>query len=354
MAKKLSEKQLDALRVAAERKEVRVIDDFPAGTLRSLAQRGLMQAEHRPERGGYWWYYSITPAGREALAAAQTADQITGAGNMVDHPEYTVMTEYEHYKALAENWPQGWMNDANIYRFDKSLREWFIESARRYEQMVAEWNAPTETAPDDETEGAAWIENHIRDGHMINAVKVYRETYGVDFDEAYRECYKLRDEIMQPATGITPADYAAVEAMGETESNVFAAAEPTPAQTWNAELERENEALKARVGDLEAKLDAKIEILNHVYAQRDNALDDAAGLHELVEGYRRWIVEKLEPMRQLAMEISLRYEPCGYYCDPDEYGGGHHDHKLFNWAKYLYSDGITPTTPEDVYTFLNK
>lgn len=74
--KKLSEKQLEALRVAAERKEVRVIDDFPAGTLRSLAQRGLMQAEHRPERGGYWWYYSITDAGREVLAAHQSATEV--------------------------------------------------------------------------------------------------------------------------------------------------------------------------------------------------------------------------------------------------------------------------------------
>lgn len=32
----------------------------------------------------------------------------------------------------------------------------------------------------------------------------------------------------------------------------------------------------------------------------------------------------------LAMDISLKYEPCGYYCSER---AGHVDHKLFNWAR---------------------
>lgn len=67
----------------------------------------------------------------------------------------------------------------------------------------------------------------------------------------------------------------------------------------------------------------------------------------LLNGYRSWLKKHVEPLRRLAMEISLKYEPCGYYCDPDEYGGGHHDHKLFNWAKFLYGDGIQSYTPEN-------
>lgn len=85
-----------------------------------------------------------------------------------------------------------------------------------------------EPAFDDEIEVMAWIENHIRDGHMVRAIKMYQETHLVTFHEAWHECRKLRDELLQ--TDITPADYAAVEAMGETADNVFAGAEPTPAQ----------------------------------------------------------------------------------------------------------------------------
>ena len=33
---------------------------------------------------------------------------------------------------------------------------------------------------------------------------------------------------------------------------------------------------------------------------------------------------------ELAMVISLKHEPCGYYCDE---AVGHVDHRLFNWAR---------------------
>jgi hypothetical protein len=36
-----------------------------------------------------------------------------------------------------------------------------------------------------------------------------------------------------------------------------------------------------------------------------------------------------EAVLDLAMEISLKYEPCGYYCDE---AVGHVDHRLNNWA----------------------
>lgn len=114
MSGKLSEKQLEALRVAAERKEVRVIDDFPAGTLRSLAQRGLMSAEHRPERGGYWWYYSITDAGREVLAAQ---------GNQSTEPGNTVSGDKKELGRLLAEWSHA---DAEInpeFHFDLALYE---------------------------------------------------------------------------------------------------------------------------------------------------------------------------------------------------------------------------------------
>lgn len=60
----------------------------------------------------------------------------------------------------------------------------------------------------------------------------------------------------------------------------------------------------------------------------------------LVHAYRRFLLNYVEPLRKEAYEVSLKYEPCGYYCDPDEYGGGHHDHGLAIKAKFLYGNGI--------------
>lgn len=66
----------------------------------------------------------------------------------------------------------------------------------------------------------------------------------------------------------------------------------------------------------------------------------------LVHAYRRFLTEFVEPFRREAMEVSLKYEPCGYYCDPDQYGGGHHDHGLYIKAKFLYGNGIEDYVPE--------
>lgn len=408
MAKKLSEAQIEALKNVANYEPVHerhYIFRIGRGrnawrSLDALEQRGYVHKNDRSE-------YSITPAGREALTAAQDTTDITPA-------DYAVA---EAMGETADNAASEVEPDANN-RCDCGN----ADKLPGY-RVCASCKEARESAP------------HLWEGDAPDALP-------------------------EPAPEVTPADYAAAEAMGETADNVFADSEPvaeapqpapsvshtpapwtywpgkgihklwdvTPDHNWSShkvantyhhtelidlptaeanarrivacvnacegiptsQLEwgglapnpataplcdccATNPAtegglcdhcgafvrgLKAshdvKVGELEARLDARIEILNRVYAERDNAQDDAAGLRELVEGYRKWIAEKLEPMRQLAMETSLRYEPCGYYCDPDEYGGGHHDHKLFNWAKYLYSDGITPTTPEDVYAFLNK
>lgn len=64
--------------------------------------------------------------------------------------------------------------------------------------------------------------------------------------------------------------------------------------------------------------------------------EDIDFMFEVIEAYKRFILEHVEPLRQLAMEISEKYEPCGYYCDERV---GHVDHKLFNSAKYLYQAG---------------
>lgn len=66
---------------------------------------------------------------------------------------------------------------------------------------------------------------------------------------------------------------------------------------------------------------------------------------KIIEAGRTFFKERVEPLRQLAMDISLKYEPCGYYCDPDAWGGGHHDHQLFNQAKYLFGSGLEDYLP---------
>jgi hypothetical protein len=74
-------------------------------------------------------------------------------------------------------------------------------------------------------------------------------------------------------------------------------------------------------------------------------------LKQIIEDGRKFMKEHVEPLRQLAMDVSMKYEPCGYYCDPDEWGGGHHDHKLFNHAKYLFGSGLEDYLPIELDPF---
>lgn len=63
---------------------------------------------------------------------------------------------------------------------------------------------------------------------------------------------------------------------------------------------------------------------------------------------RQFLKERVAPLRELAMDISLKYEPCGYYCDESV---GHVDHKLFNHAKYLFGSGIEDYLPVSLDPF---
>lgn len=92
----------------------------------------------------------------------------------------------------------------------------------------------------------------------------------------------------------------------------------------------------------------------HELSENNAVIQRIRELEGIVKGYREWIAKHVEPMRQLAMEISLKYEPCGYYCDPDDYISGHHDHQLFNSAKFLYGNGDERYTPEDVDDLLRN
>lgn len=82
-----------------------------------------------------------------------------------------------------------------------------------------------------------------------------------------------------------------------------------------------------------------------------NLIIEHRKLKNIVEAGRKFMAEKVEPVRLLAMDISMKYEPCGYYCDPGEDGGGHHDHKLFNWAKYLFGSGEEDYLPVELDPF---
>lgn len=42
------------------------------------------------------------------------------------------------------------------------------------------------------------------------------------------------------------------------------------------------------------------------------------------------VLASIAPVLDMAMDISIRYQPCGYYCDEIV---GHVDHELFNWAR---------------------
>lgn len=77
-------------------------------------------------------------------------------------------------------------------------------------------------------------------------------------------------------------------------------------------------------------------------------------LKTIIESGQKFFRESVEPLRQLAMDISLKYEPCGYYCDPDEYGGGHRDHKLYNHAKYLFGSGLEDYLPIELDPFPDR
>jgi predicted transcriptional regulator len=74
-------------------------------------------------------------------------------------------------------------------------------------------------------------------------------------------------------------------------------------------------------------------------------------LNKIIESGRKFLRESVVPLKELAMDISLKYEPCGYYCDPDAWGGGHHDHKLFNQAKYLFGSGLEDYLPIELDPF---
>ena len=94
---------------------------------------------------------------------------------------------------------------------------------------------------------------------------------------------------------------------------------------------------------------------NHEIERLERALaesrEECRRLKQIIEDGRKFFKESVEPLRQLAMDISLKYEPCGYYCDPDEWGGGHHDHKLFNHAKYLFGSGLEDYLPIELDPF---
>lgn len=71
-------------------------------------------------------------------------------------------------------------------------------------------------------------------------------------------------------------------------------------------------------------------------------------LNKIIEVGRTFFRESVEPLRQLAMDISLKYEPCGYYCDE---ACGHVDHKLCNQAKYLFGSGLEDYLPIELDPF---
>lgn len=76
--------------------------------------------------------------------------------------------------------------------------------------------------------------------------------------------------------------------------------------------------------------------IHDTYQAVEGLASEVRRLAEAVNAYQKFILDHVEPLRQEAMDISLKYEPCGYYCDEEH---GHIDHKLFNDAKYLYGAG---------------
>lgn len=82
-----------------------------------------------------------------------------------------------------------------------------------------------------------------------------------------------------------------------------------------------------------------------IYQSVEAMASEIRRLREQIETYKKFIGETVEPLRQEAMEVSEKYEPCGYYCDPHV---GHVDHRLYNHAKFLYraGDGKTYSIPD--------
>lgn len=76
--------------------------------------------------------------------------------------------------------------------------------------------------------------------------------------------------------------------------------------------------------------------------------EDLQRLDKVVNDGRKFMRDSVEPLRQLAMDISLKYEPCGYYCDETV---GHVDHKLCNQAKYLFGSGLEDYLPIELDPF---
>lgn len=68
-------------------------------------------------------------------------------------------------------------------------------------------------------------------------------------------------------------------------------------------------------------------------------LDDLRFLLTQLAKAQDFIADHVEPLRHQAIEVSERYEPCGYYCDESV---GHVDgHPLARDAKWLYGDGVS-------------
>lgn len=67
-------------------------------------------------------------------------------------------------------------------------------------------------------------------------------------------------------------------------------------------------------------------------------LDDLHWLLTQLAKAQDFIADHVEPLRHQAIEVSERYEPCGYYCDERV---GHVDgHPLARDAMWLYGDGV--------------
>lgn len=87
--------------------------------------------------------------------------------------------------------------------------------------------------------------------------------------------------------------------------------------------------------------------IHDTYQAVEGLASEVRRLAEAVKAYQKFILDHVESLRQEAMDISLKYEPCGYYCDEEH---DHIDHKLFNDAKYLYGagDGKTFAIPDEL------
>ena len=100
--------------------------------------------------------------------------------------------------------------------------------------------------------------------------------------------------------------------------------------------------------DRKPVVDDITEMFGDVLAERNALRAEVEQSRKIIEAGRTFFKESVEPLRQLAMDISLKYEPCGYYCDEDY---GHVDHNLCNQAKYLFGSGLEDYLPIELDPF---